>query len=49
VAEGVETREDMIRLKKMGCYLAQGYAFSPALGADGAADLLRKAQHFDVS
>lgn len=49
VAEGVETREDMIRLKKMGCYLAQGYAFSPALAADGAADLLRKAKHFDVS
>jgi diguanylate cyclase (GGDEF)-like protein len=48
VAEGVETHEDMIRLKNMGCSLAQGYAFSPPVTADAAAELLRTAQQFQV-
>ncbi|WP_168798606.1 bifunctional diguanylate cyclase/phosphodiesterase [Herbaspirillum sp. ST 5-3] len=49
VAEGVETREDMLKLKKMGCYLAQGFAFSPPLPAHAAAELLRTSQHFQVA
>jgi diguanylate cyclase (GGDEF)-like protein/PAS domain S-box-containing protein len=46
VAEGVETPEHMLRLKKMGCYLGQGYAFSPAISAGEAEELLRHAQPF---
>ncbi|HEY8101278.1 MAG TPA: EAL domain-containing protein [Burkholderiaceae bacterium] len=46
VAEGVETPEHMLRLKKMGCYLGQGYAFSQAISAAEAEELLRHAQPF---
>ncbi len=49
VAEGVETREDMLKLRQMGCYLAQGYAFSPPVSADAAAELLRTSHHFQVA
>jgi diguanylate cyclase (GGDEF)-like protein/PAS domain S-box-containing protein len=49
VAEGVENHEDMTQLKKMGCYLAQGFAFSPPVSADSAGDLLRTARHFAVA
>ncbi|HJV87151.1 MAG TPA: EAL domain-containing protein [Noviherbaspirillum sp.] len=49
VAEGVETREDMLQLKKMGCYLAQGFAFSPPVPAQDAEELLRTSQHFQVA
>ncbi len=49
VAEGVETREDMLQLKKMGCYLAQGFAFSPPIPAQAASELLRTSQHFQVA
>lgn len=40
VAEGVENIGHITELRKMGCHLAQGYAFSPALSADGAEALL---------
>lgn len=49
VAEGVETREDMLELKKMECYLAQGYMFSPPVAADAAGEMLRNARHFPVA
>ncbi|HJV51181.1 MAG TPA: EAL domain-containing protein [Noviherbaspirillum sp.] len=49
VAEGVETRADMMKLKKMGCYLAQGFAFSPPVNADMAGEMLRSSQHYQVA
>lgn len=49
VAEGVESRDDMIQLKKMGCYLAQGFAFSPPVNADMAEEMLRSERHFAVA
>jgi diguanylate cyclase (GGDEF)-like protein/PAS domain S-box-containing protein len=49
VAEGVETRDDMIKLKKMGCYLAQGFAFAPALSSDEAGELLRSSRQYAVA
>ena len=49
VAEGVETRDDMLKLKKMGCYLAQGFAFSPPVNADMAGEMLRSSQHYQVA
>jgi EAL domain-containing protein (putative c-di-GMP-specific phosphodiesterase class I) len=48
VAEGVETRDHMIKLRSMGCHLAQGFAFSPALTADEAGALLRTSRRFPV-
>ncbi|TCS39500.1 PAS domain S-box-containing protein/diguanylate cyclase (GGDEF)-like protein [Paucimonas lemoignei] len=41
VAEGVETEEQATQLLRMGCHLAQGYAFSRSLSADEAEQLLR--------
>jgi diguanylate cyclase (GGDEF)-like protein/PAS domain S-box-containing protein len=49
VAEGVETSEQMLRLKKMGCYLGQGFAFSPAVSAEDAEELLRTSQPFIIA
>ncbi|MGZ3254336.1 MAG: sensor domain-containing protein [Burkholderiaceae bacterium] len=49
VAEGVETQEHMLRLKKMGCYLGQGYAFSPAISPADAEELLRSSQPFLIA
>jgi diguanylate cyclase (GGDEF)-like protein/PAS domain S-box-containing protein len=49
IAEGVETNEHMLRLKKMGCYLGQGFAFSPAISAADAEELLRSSQPFLVA
>jgi diguanylate cyclase (GGDEF)-like protein len=48
VAEGVETKEDLIELKKMGCYLAQGFIFSQAVTADEAEEMLRSGRRFSV-
>ncbi len=49
VAEGVETRNEMNYLKKMGCYVAQGFAFSPAVTPDVASDMIRNAHHFSIA
>ncbi len=48
VAEGVETPEHIAELKKMGCYLAQGYVFSAPISADEADELLRSARRFSL-
>jgi EAL domain-containing protein (putative c-di-GMP-specific phosphodiesterase class I) len=41
VAEGVETLEQMERLRDLGCLLAQGYLFSPPVGRDAFETLLQ--------
>ncbi len=48
VAEGVETREDMVALKELGADIAQGYLFSRPLGVAEAEDLLRMSANFLV-
>jgi diguanylate cyclase (GGDEF)-like protein len=40
VAEGVENRRQLLRLREMGCALAQGYHFSKPLDPAGAEKLL---------
>jgi len=40
VAEGVETTEQIALLKRMGCHLGQGYAFSRSVNAHDAEQLL---------
>ena len=40
VAEGVESREQLEKLKEMGCELAQGFYFREPLPADTAGELL---------
>ena len=49
VAEGVETHDDLLRLRKMGCHLAQGFAFSPPVDADAAGDMLRTTPQYLVA
>lgn len=41
VAEGVETREQLARLRSLGCELAQGHLYGKLLGASGISSLLR--------
>jgi EAL domain-containing protein (putative c-di-GMP-specific phosphodiesterase class I) len=41
VAEGVETAQQLARLKELNCDLAQGYYFSEPLTADEASELLK--------
>jgi EAL domain-containing protein (putative c-di-GMP-specific phosphodiesterase class I) len=40
VAEGVETRDQMLRLRALGCELAQGFYFSRPVRAEAMHDLL---------
>jgi diguanylate cyclase (GGDEF)-like protein len=42
IAEGVETAEQLKFLQRSGCYLVQGYLYSPALGAVDMEALLRQ-------
>lgn len=44
VAEGVEQYEEVEALRKLGCQLAQGYFFSPAVASEEAGQLLAKQQ-----
>lgn len=45
VAEGVETREDLERVRKVGVDYVQGFLVSHKQPADGIMALLRRAQH----
>jgi len=42
VAEGVETQEQLIQLRALGCEYGQGYLFAPALDAEAAEALLEE-------
>jgi diguanylate cyclase (GGDEF)-like protein len=42
IAEGVETREQLVYLRQLGCHQFQGYLCSPAVPADDFAALLRR-------
>jgi EAL domain-containing protein (putative c-di-GMP-specific phosphodiesterase class I) len=42
VAEGVETDEQLQFLGELGCELAQGYLFAPAIAADDLLLLLQR-------
>ena len=43
-AEGVETQQQLDGLRALGCQLAQGFKFSPALSADGFAAFVRRSR-----
>ena len=40
LAEGVETPEQLARVRSLGCELAQGYYFSKPLSSEAAMELL---------
>jgi EAL domain-containing protein (putative c-di-GMP-specific phosphodiesterase class I) len=40
VAEGCETEEQVAEIKKLGCEMAQGYLYSPAVAPEAAFGLL---------
>ncbi len=42
LAEGIETQDQLLLLKSLGCKLGQGYLFSPPVPAERFADLLKK-------
>ena len=44
VAEGIETIEQLARLKILGCHLGQGYYFSKPIDADRIQEFVRKQQ-----
>ncbi|MDY7094761.1 MAG: EAL domain-containing protein [Acidobacteriota bacterium] len=46
VAEGVETAEQLARLRELGCEWGQGYFFARPLDADLALELLRRNQRW---
>jgi len=41
VAEGVETRQQLDELRRLGCDYAQGFLWSPAVSADVALEMVR--------
>ncbi len=43
LAEGVETQDQLARLRYLGCELGQGYLFSPAVPADALAEIEKRA------
>ncbi|WP_163337768.1 EAL domain-containing protein [Desulfopila sp. IMCC35008] len=45
VAEGVETRRQLEKLRELGCDIIQGYYYSSPLPADEMTQLLRKSQY----
>jgi diguanylate cyclase (GGDEF)-like protein/PAS domain S-box-containing protein len=49
VAEGVETPAHVAELRRLGCQLAQGYAFSPPVSTEEAERLLRTSHRFAVT
>ena len=44
IAEGIETREQALRLRLLGCHFAQGYFFSRPLSASSFRRLLQRVQ-----
>jgi EAL domain-containing protein (putative c-di-GMP-specific phosphodiesterase class I) len=42
LAEGIETRGQLDRLRQLGCELGQGFLFSPAVPNDEVAELTRR-------
>ncbi|MBN1570274.1 MAG: EAL domain-containing protein [Acidobacteria bacterium] len=46
VAEGVETSDQVNRLRDLGCEMAQGFYFSVPINAQEATDLLAEEQHW---
>jgi len=42
VAEGVETKDQLLCLREMACAEAQGYYFSRPLSAAAISDLIRR-------
>ncbi len=46
VAEGVETKEILERLKQLGCDIAQGYYFSKPMSVEKCTEWLRESLHF---
>jgi diguanylate cyclase (GGDEF)-like protein/PAS domain S-box-containing protein len=49
VAEGVESIEQLLELKKLGCHLGQGYIFSPAITPEEAESMLFASRQFQVA
>lgn len=47
VAEGVETKRQLEKLRELGCDIIQGYYYSRPLPADEMTQLLRKSQYID--
>ena len=45
VAEGVETREDMVLLRSLGCRYAQGYLFAAPMPASAISSWLAQGKH----
>jgi EAL domain-containing protein (putative c-di-GMP-specific phosphodiesterase class I) len=43
IAEGIETAEQLAKLRSLGCEYGQGYFFSKPLPSDQATELLKKA------
>jgi diguanylate cyclase (GGDEF)-like protein len=41
IAEGVETREELVAVTELGCELAQGFYIAPPLGPSAVADFVR--------
>lgn len=46
IAEGVESPEQIAELKKLGCFVGQGYIFSPPVNAAQAEELIRNAPKY---
>ena len=41
IANGIETQQQAIKLKNLGCHFAQGFLFSRALVADQIPDIIK--------
>ncbi len=48
IAEGIETREQFLHLRSLGCQQAQGYYFSGPVSATKAGKLIREGYPLDM-
>ncbi len=46
IAEGVETPEQIVELKKLGCFVGQGFIFSRPVTPEEAEELIRNAPKY---